>query len=260
MGAAFIIPGISGGAIAVVTGIYERMIKFMANPFKNFWDNFFFFFPVGMGAVFGVFVFALFFNFFYQVAHAQLIWFFIGCILGTLPALWQQAGCKGRSPFYIGVMVTTCVSAFLFLTFVSNAVGGAITLNIYTWVMAGAIISLGSIVPGFSSANILIFLQMYAPMTQGISNINFFVIIPMGVGLVAGTICFSQMIAFALKKAYSLLFHMILGLVVASTVLIVPIDYNYLSLGGLICVVMLILGTILGLWLCRMEKSKNVID
>ena len=252
MGAAFIVPGISGGAIAAAMGIYERMIKFMANPFKNFWDNFFFFFPVGMGAVFGVFVFALFINFFFDIAHAQLIWFFIGCIAGTLPSLWRQAGSRKRSAVHIVILVLTFAGALLFLQYTYHAIGGEIPLNIYTWAMAGAIIALGSIIPGFSSANILIFLHMYMPMTLGITAINFWIIIPMGIGLVLGILLFSKVIAFIIDKAYSSFFHGVLGFVIASSILIIPLDYNYVGLGGLLCLVTALSGVFLGNWICKL--------
>ncbi|MBC6498219.1 DUF368 domain-containing protein [Weissella confusa] len=50
-----LLPGISGGALAAVFGLYERIINFLAHPFKRLKENIFFFLPVGIGAILGIF-------------------------------------------------------------------------------------------------------------------------------------------------------------------------------------------------------------
>ncbi|MCL2618980.1 MAG: DUF368 domain-containing protein [Defluviitaleaceae bacterium] len=255
IGSGFIVPGVSGGALAAVFGLYERMILFMANITRDFKGNFFFFLPVGIGGVGGVFIFAVFLSFFFERAEVQLIWFFIGCIAGTLPTLWRKAGSQGRAAKHPAVMVISFTCAVLFLNFVSQSVGGRLPLNMYTWAMAGAITGLGSIVPGLSSSNLLLFLQMYAPLTLGISSLDLGVIIPFGIGGVATVLLFSRFMAMLFTRAYASLFHAIIGFVLASTLLIVPLEYDYLSLGGLLCAGAALLGIFLGAWMCGLENS-----
>ena len=255
IGAGFIMPGLSGGALATVFGLYERAIMFLANITKNFKENVFFFLPVGIGGIVGLFVFSVFLSHFFEVAEVQLKWFFIGCIAGTLPSLWRQAGKEGRKPGHVLTLAISLAVAVFFLRFIETAVGGAVPLNIYTWTMAGALIALGMIAPGLSSSNLLLFLQMYAPMTNGIANFDLSVIIPMGIGGLVTILIFSRIIAIVFERAYGLLFHSIIGLVLASTLLIVPINYDYMSLGGLLCVVAVVLGVLLGQWMCRLEEK-----
>ena len=97
IGSGFIVPGVSGGALAAIFGIYERIIGFLANLTKNFKENVLYFIPVGLGALFGIVLFS--FGVSYLLANYATIvsWFFVGCILGSAPALWREAGKEGRS-------------------------------------------------------------------------------------------------------------------------------------------------------------------
>ena len=56
------------------------------------------------------------------------------------------------------------------------------------------------------------------------------------------------------RRAYAILFHSIIGFVFASTILIVPTQYNYMSLGGLLSGGVAIVGIIFGLWMCSLES------
>ena len=259
VGSGFILPGISGGALAAVFGLYERMVTFMANIRKDFKENVLFFIPVGVGGVFGIFIFAVLLSRFLEIAEIPLIWFFIGCIVGTLPTLWKQAGTLGRKSIHIITLVISTIVAFAFLWFIDHAVAGAFPLNIYTWVLAGALIGMSVTVPGLSSSSLLIFLQMYRPMMDGISSFNFSIIIPMGVGGLITVFVSSRFMSFMLRKAHSALFHAIIGFVVASTVLIIPVypisnvEFDYISLNGVICAVAAIMGIVAVRLMCRFE-------
>ena len=253
IGTGFILPGISGGALAAVFGLYERMIKFLADIRKDFRENLFFFLPVGIGGLMGIFIFSVVLSLFFEMAETQIIWFFIGCIVGTLPSLWSQAGREGRRKHHVAILIICFTAALLFLQFIEAAAGGAMPLNIYTWAVAGALIAFGAVVPGLSTSTLLIFLGLYAPMTRGIADLDLYVIIPIGIGGAFTIIAFSRMMAFVLDRAYSALFHGIVGFVLASTILIIPIDYDYFSIGGLLCLMVLILGILLALWMCGLE-------
>ncbi|MCL2616595.1 MAG: DUF368 domain-containing protein [Defluviitaleaceae bacterium] len=257
IGSGFILPGVSGGALAAVLGLYERMILFLANITKDFRDNFLFFLPVGLGGVSGIFVFSVFLSFFFETAEVQLTWFFIGCIVGTLPSLWRQAGSLGRKNMHLAVLVLGLLGALSFLDYISRSVGGALPLNVYTWLMAGGLIGLSSIIPGLSTSNLLLFLQLYAPMTHGIASLDFGVIIPIGVGGLVTVLIFSRVMALLFKHAYAVLFHGIIGFVLASTIMIVPWHYDYTSLGGLLCAGIAIVGIVFGGWMCGLDSRRG---
>ncbi len=266
IGSGFILPGVSGGALAAVFGIYERMISFLANLKKDFKKNVLFFIPVGLGMAVGVFLLAFPIDYLLKSAETYVMWFFIGCILGTLPALFKQAAKKGWKYWHVGLMVAVCAGAYALLRLLESA--GAITLSrgFFTWVLAGALIGLGVVVPGLSTSNLLMYLNMdqggrlYEGMTSGIMNRDFGVIIPLLLGVAACVLLLSKLMNYIFGKAYAALYHAILGFVIASTLIIVPLNFNYISVGGLICLVVCGAGIALALFMSNLEDKYKPED
>ena len=92
VGVGAIVPGLSGGILMVVFGIYEPLIKFLANLKHKFWQNVLFFIPIGIGGAIGVVAFSAVIDYAFSHFAAQFIWLFIGFIAGTFPSLWKTAG------------------------------------------------------------------------------------------------------------------------------------------------------------------------
>lgn len=255
IGSGAILPGVSGGALAAVFGIYERLISFIAHLNNEFRKNFIYFLPVGLGGVFGIFLLSFAISYFFETAETQIVWFFIGCIVGTIPALLKQAAKKGRKPQHLVIMSVTAVLALYFLKNAQSLINGSIPLNFGTWLIAGAIVGLGMIVPGLSPSNFLVYLNMYKPMTDGIKALDFMVILPLGAGVVLTVLALSKIMNHIFGKAYAGMYHTILGIVFASTVMIIPLDYNYRSLGALVGAGACVAGIILGSLMSRLEEK-----
>lgn len=255
IGSGFILPGVSGGVLAAVFGLYERLISFLANLRKEFKKNLLFFIPVGLGGITGVFLFSFVVSFFLGNWESQILWFFIGCIVGTLPVLWQEAGKKGRKPRHYGLMALAFVLCYAFMFFGERFTSGNVPQNFFTWLLAGGLIGLGTIVPGLSPSNFLLFMGMYKDMADGIKTLDFSVILPLGIGVVACVLLLSKLMNKVLQHCYAGMFHIILGVVLASTVMIVPLDMNYLGPDGLVCALMLAGGAALGYFMGRLEDK-----
>lgn len=261
IGSGFILPGVSGGALAAVFGIYERLMSFLANLKKDFKENVAFFLPVGLGMAVGVFVLAFPIEYLLQSAETYVLWFFIGCILGTLPALFKQAAKKGWKYWHLGLMVLVCAGAYFLLKTLQNAGVVSLSQGIFTWVLAGVLIGLGVVVPGLSPSNLLMYLKLeqgaslYEGMTSGIKNLDFGVILPLILGVAACVLLFSKLMNYIFSKAYAALYHAILGFVIASTLIIVPTGFNYISVGGLISLLALVAGAALAYFMSKLEDK-----
>ena len=79
------------------------------------------------------------------------------------------------------------------------------------------------------------------------------VILPLVVGVFACVILLSKLMSYIFSKAYAVLYHCILGIVFASTLIIVPFNFNYLSAGGLYCLIALAAGTALALFMSKLD-------
>ncbi len=266
IGSGFILPGVSGGALAAVFGIYEKMISFLANLRKDFKENVLFFIPVGLGMAIGVFLLAFPIDILLKSAETYVMWFFIGCILGTLPALFKQAGKKGWKYWHIGLLVVVCASAYYLLLALQNANAATLPQGFFTWVIAGALIGLGVVVPGLSPSNLLLYIKidqggpLYEGMSSGIKNLDFGIIIPLIIGAAACVLLLSKVMNYVFSKAYSPLYHAILGFVIASTLIIVPTDVIYFSnwlptKELLISLPVCVAGAALALFMTRLENK-----
>ncbi|AYW50990.1 DUF368 domain-containing protein [Tetragenococcus halophilus] len=254
IGSGFILPGVSGGALAAIFGIYERIIGFLAHITRNFKENVLFFLPVGLGGLTGIFILSFAVSFLLGSYASIILWFFVGCIVGTVPALWNEAGKKGRSKREIIILAISFIVAMIFL-WKGASLFTEVPQNIWTWMLAGFLIALGVIVPGLSPSNFLIYMGMYKAMADGFKNLDLSVIIPIGIGGIITVLSLSKVIDYIFSKAYPQLFHFIMGVVFASTIMIIPTDYNgfgVLDYGA--CVLMLVLGAALGAWMSRLEE------
>ncbi|MFV0399289.1 MAG: DUF368 domain-containing protein [Oscillospiraceae bacterium] len=255
IGTGFILPGVSGGALAAIFGLYERMISFVAHLNRDFKKNLLFFLPVGIGMLAGIVLLSYPLGFFLDRFSAQTMWCFIGCILGTLPSLWKQSGKKGRKPKHIVILIVSFAFGLVFLSLGGRLFSGAVPQTFLTWMLAGAIIGLGILIPGLSPSNFLLYMGMYTPMVEAFQKLNLMVILPLGLG---GLICMlglSRLFDWIFQKAYAGMFHFVLGIVMASVFIIIPLDFNYLSLGGLACIPLCLAGIALGWWMSRLEET-----
>jgi putative membrane protein len=260
IGTGFILPGVSGGALAAIFGLYERIIAFMSHLNRNFKKNLIFFIPVILGMGIGIVGLSYPLSFFLEQYLAPTMWFFIGCIIGIIPTLWKQAGKKGRRPrhYAIGVVAFSCFLAFLILG--GALLSGQVPLNFGTWILAGAIIALGVLLPGLSPSNLLLYMGMYAPMVDAFKTLDLLTILAIIIGGLACMLIFSRLINKLFEVAYAGLFHVIFGAVIASTLMIVPLDFDYLSLGGLAALGACIAGIALGWWMSRLEDKYKPQD
>lgn len=256
IGSGFILPGISGGALAAVFGMYERLISFLAHLTRNFKENFLYFLPVGLGGLSGVFVLSFLVSFLLGSYETTILWFFVGCIAGTVPALWKEAGKKGRQTMDVVIMGITFVVAYFFLLYGAQLFDGQVEQNTFTWIIAGGLIGLGMIVPGLSPSNFLVYMGLYKAMADGFKEARLEVILPIALGGVICILGLSKLVDFIFSKAYSKLFHFILGVVFASTIMIIPTNYENLSILGLIfCPILFLAGAALGWWMSRLEEQ-----
>ena len=168
----FILPGVSGGVLAAILGIYERMLSFLAHIRRNFKADFLYFLPVGIGGILGIGLLSRPLEF--LLAHYQVIvlWGFAGAIVGSLPALWQEAESRSKRDkvdwtWLIGTFVIS-----LIILYTLPYIFGTLPANFATFILAGALIALGVLVPGLSPSNLLLILGLYSPMLTGFKNFD----------------------------------------------------------------------------------------
>ena len=265
VGTGFIIPGVSGGVFAAIFGIYEPMIRFFANIGKDFWKNIKFFLPIGVGVLMSMVICSKVLGEFFEKSEIPLVWFFIGCVIGTLPSLFAQAGKQGRTSKDYVILAVSLVGMCALLLSLQGWLSGVTipTGSIWVWLLAGALMGLGAIVPGLSPSNFLLYMGIYKVMMDGIGGMNLGVIIPVVVGALLCFLLLSKVFDRLFDKAYAGIYHFILGIVIASTIMIVPYPGKPLEIGVavytpqlvIISIIVCALGIALGYGMSLLEKK-----
>jgi putative membrane protein len=253
VGIGFITPGLSGGVLAVVFGIYEHLMRFLGNIREKFIQNVLFFLPVGIGGVIGVVAFSAVVDFAFSNYAAQFTWLFIGFIAGTFPSLFKTSGKKGRKAWHWLVLVLTAAGTVFFMRGLESFRSVQLTPSFGNWILSGALIALGVVVPGMSPSNFLIYLGLYQPMAAGIRHLDLGVIIPLLIGGVLVVLLFAKLVSWLFKKFYTLMYHLILGIVVGSTMVIIPQGACGWTIA--VCALLFVVGALTSYFLAKLDEK-----
>ncbi|MGN0719987.1 MAG: undecaprenyl phosphate translocase family protein [Anaerovoracaceae bacterium] len=229
-----ILPGISGGVLCVIFGLYQPVIEVLSNPFANLKRHWRIIIPAGIGVGLGFLGCAGLVSTFMEKNSQAAVCVFIGLIVGMLPDLWKDAGREGRKGASLPALVISFLVFLGLLLFLSTGISMEIMPSTGWYVFCGIAWGLSIVVPGLSSSSMLIFFGLYQPMLEGMARLDFSVLIPLGIGACLIVFTLSRAVNHFFAKHYALASHIILGIVVATTVMIVPTKFSGTS-GLLIC-------------------------
>lgn len=225
IGAGAILPGISGGVLAAVFGIYQPLMELFSAPKKGLKKHWRMLLPIGIGWIAGFVLFADAIAALIGESEVIAQWLFVGLIAGTVPDLLKDASKEGRSKDgYISAVV--CFAVMLLLLFLADrGFDGAVEPNLFWFYFCGLLWGISLIIPGMTSSSILMSLDLFEPMARGIGRMSPDVVLPMLAGIVTIVLLLSRVISRAFEKHYRAASFGILGLVIASTVVIIPLHY-----------------------------------
>lgn len=225
MGAADAVPGISGGTIALLLGIYEKLINTIgninisllkdlkSNGFTYFWQklngNFLLSLIIGIGISLITFVKITAYLF---DKYPILIWsFFLGLVLATIYVIYKLI----KSWNYINIIFVIIATLISFYLTKINAIDN-INISLSYILICGIIAASAMIIPGISGALILVILGLYSTMINAVNNLEFDKIITFTSGAIIGLLSFSKIIKWMFSKNSSLTYSILLGFVIGS--------------------------------------------
>lgn len=228
VGAGAILPGVSGGVLCASFGYYEPLMSMLARPKESFRRYYAMFIPFVIGWAIGFLGIAGMIEVFFKKAEFLALMVFAGLILGTLPELFRESDRRGNSSDWMPFIITFSAVFFAFRMLESGETA-YVTPNTLWFLFCGALWGLSLVLPGFTSASILIFLGLYTPMTAGIAAFDMSVCIPFVLGLVITALPLVKLINRLFERHYAVISRILLGLILASTVVTFPHTYSTLS-------------------------------
>ena len=259
IGAGAILPGISGASLAVVFGVYEEFMDLIAHPVKNFKSFFHRRVFLCLGIALGFLSLTLLLDRLFSTHTTPLVFLFSGFIAGTLPEIFTVARKHGIGKgeiiaFFItaGLLATLAILHGLSATTAGGATlgvapgvstgalsvssgapgvssgapgvptGELAAIGLPVWFFAGAIIALGSLLPGLSASFILIFLGLYGPLLDSVRHIDLPVAVALGAGALISLVVFSRIIDALYSRFHGIMSFTVLGFTLGSLFLVFP--------------------------------------
>ena len=274
IGVANIIPGVSGGTMAVILNIYDKLIDSVIGIKKHLKESLAFLIPVIIGGGLGIFGFSKLLKYLIANCPMPTFLFFIGLILGTVPLIFKKVlttkdGTKKFNPFSI-IPFILFFSIMIALSFFNteSASSSQIQLDIANWIylfFGSALAAMCMIIPGVSGSMILMILGLYSTVLGAIADIfkNFqysaMVLLPAGLGIILGLLGGAKLIDVCLKKFPHMTFAGILGLMLGSLLSIYNNSHFQFDLQGCLAVIALLAGFAIA-FIFGNEKLKEKIS
>jgi putative membrane protein len=259
MGLANIIPGVSGGTMAVVMGIYDKLIHSITHLRKEFKESIKFLFPILVGLILGIVGLSYLITMMFERIPVQTNLLFIGLIIGGLPMIFGKLKETEKK-----VQVGNVIAGVLFFALVvglafvrpDETVSVSSQLSFVNGMKlfgVGVVASATMVIPGVSGSMIMLLLGYYNTILAEIKAFvealramdgpalmhGFGFFIPFGLGVLIGIVLIAKLIEVIFEKAPNYAYCAILGLIFASPIAVIAMSdlskYNLLSVGtGLI--------------------------
>ncbi|NNC43662.1 MAG: DUF368 domain-containing protein [Acidimicrobiia bacterium] len=227
MGAADIIPGVSGGTVALILGIYERLVsnirigagslsRLVRGDVKGFWKSFTsiewaFLGPLVIGIGLAVILMATPITWLLEHHPRPTAGVFFGLIAGSIAIAWQLLG--QRDVLRAMVMAATAVAAFFILGLRGGEVVDPSSLLFFG---AGALAICAMILPGVSGSFILLMIGMYQPLLEAVHDRSIATLLTFIIGAVVGLAMFSTLLNWLLDNHHDTMLAGLIGLMIGS--------------------------------------------
>jgi putative membrane protein len=250
IGGGLVLPGVSGAVLAVIFGIYEKLINAVGHFFNAWKHNLFFLTPIIIGIGIGCLIFGNILGFLFKYYRMEACFTFIGLILGGLPVIFNKIKINGNiniKAFFISLIISILlfVVGTNFININFNIKSHNILISWLLLFLTGIIFISGKIIPGISSSFLLMLIGMYNKFLYVISNpfslsiSEYISLIPVLLGIIVGMIFLIKLIEYLFKYHICTTYSVIMGFVIGSISAIYPgLKLNY---HGLLSVILLFL-------------------
>lgn len=279
IGVSNIIPGVSGGTMAVSMGIYDRVIYAVNNLRKQFRKSFRELLPIVIGVLIGLFAFAALIGTLLGTKSDEIPltrlptnFAFIGLILGGLPAIYKRVNMRNaKVPGLILFLIFLALVVVLPLLnppearTVDHSIG-----TILLMIPLGALASATMVIPGVSGSMILMLLGYYNSVINAMNDLrggdwsSLAILLPYAFGLLVGIVFIAKLMNYLLRKHAALTFSAIFGLVIGSPVALLMQNRECFALATagnwIASIVCLAVGFAIAWFMSTLDKKKTKTD
>jgi len=222
IGSSMSVPGVSGGTMAILLGIYDKLIGSISRFTKDLKGNIIFLMKFCIGAGIGIFTLSILIGWLLEVVPIPISFFFLGAVIGGVPALFKKAN-SNNSSFKISSIIYFLIGLGIVISFgliptgtISVTSGSGIGHYLMLFV-TGIIIALALVLPGISTSHMLLVLGMYDSMLVAIKSFDLIYVGIIGVMTLIGIFLITRPIEWTMNKFPHQTYFVIIGFVIGST-------------------------------------------
>lgn len=220
-----LVPGVSGGSMAMILGVYDKLVSSVSSFRKHKRESFFFLALFSLGGGLGMLLFANPLLSLIERYPMPMLYFFLGAVAGGVPLIFKQAEIKSFSwkvPLYItvGLLVVALFSILPTGAFQSEMEAGIISFLLL--MLAGFIAAVALVLPGISVSYLLLIMGLYDETMRAISDFYLPFLVPLGIGLLLGIVLTTKVLERAMTKHPQPTYLIILGFVIGSMAEVFP--------------------------------------
>lgn len=233
IGSSMLIPGVSGGTMAIILGIYDRLITAVSRIFKEPKQSLVFLGVTAAGGVMGILLFSRLMLLVVEQYPVFSMFFFIGAILGGIPMLVKKSGIMQEKPWYM-LFALAGIGALFLMRLLPE--GNSMESSPIMLMCCGIIIAAALVLPGISTSHILLILGMYEIVWGGLQNAELSFGIFLGIGMLIGVFLTAKLTEHAMKQYPCQTYMVMIGFVMTSVYDIFPknFQWEYLPVGLLL--------------------------
>jgi len=255
MGIATLIPGVSGGTMGIILGIFDKIIHAMSSFFTDWKKNGLFLLEVGVGSLIGIALFSNLIESAMEKFEKPMIYLFLGVIFGGLPVLYK----KTKAPDGKKIDLLYLIGGFLIVvpmvlqpSMIVNMANSTGIVHFIFLLFAGFIVAVALILPGISTSFMLLALGLYDITLKAVTNFDVSYLIPIVLGCVIGLVATTKLLENMINKHPRKTYLMILGFVAGSILQVFP------GLPHGIEILYCVLTALLGFFIIRLMRKYTI--
>lgn len=235
VGGSMLVPGVSGGSMAMILGVYDRLIGAVSNFFQDVRGNALFLGLFSLGGALGLLLFARPLSRLIEAFPKPMLYFFIGAAAGSVPLIFRQAR-AGRFGWRLIVYPLIGIAAVSLLgrlpvsggALTGGAAAGPVLAGWDGWggplwlTLAGIIAAVALVLPGISVSYLLLVMGLYDKVILAVSQLYLPLLLPLGFGAVLGVVLTTRLLETAMKRYPRATYLTILGFLLGSAASVFP--------------------------------------
>ncbi len=225
VGSTMMVPGVSGGSMAMILGIYDHLIASLSSFFSDWKGNLLYLAAFAVPSVLGIVLCADPITSVIDRFPIVSMFFFFGLVFGSVPMLVRKADISSfRLKHAVALLLGA--AAVIGMSYIPHADTAAVSVmdarTFILQIITGVVVAIGFILPGISTSYLLLLLGTYDFIMEAIASLSILPLLPLAAGFIAGTLALTRVLEMCMQRLPGLTYMLITGFLLGSVYTVYP--------------------------------------